>query len=152
MQAAMEVPFDLADLAPAREGIVEQVRCWGVPGDPSILALLVGEVVANAVEHGAPPITLSVDWDGERLRIEVRDSAPALPVQRQPELGDDGGRGIWLVDRNASAWGVERVATGKCVWFELRATPPEPLRRSSAAAPRGGPRRAARRRPPPGSG
>lgn len=115
----MAVPSDLADLAPARGAIVEQVLAWGAPVDPGVLALLVGEIVANAVEHGAPPIVASVDWDGSRVRVEVRDGGTAMPVQRHPALGDDAGRGIWLVDRNASAWGVEPEGAGKSVWFEL---------------------------------
>jgi anti-sigma regulatory factor (Ser/Thr protein kinase) len=124
VRAAMDVPSDLADLGPARGAIVEQVLSWGAPIDPAILALLVSEVVANAVEHGSPPIAVSVDWDGARLRVEVHDCAPAMPVRRQPDHDDDGGRGIWLVDRNASAWGVEQADGGKSVWFELRRSGP----------------------------
>ena len=124
MRAAMDVPSDLADLGTARWAIVDQVLSWGAPVDPAVLALLVSEVVANAVEHGSPPIVASLDWDGARLRVEVRDCALALPVRRQPGHDDDGGRGIWLVDRNASAWGVEQVDGGKSVWFELRGPGP----------------------------
>ena len=37
-----------------------------------------------------------------------------------PSAGDADGRGVWLVDRDATAWGVEARDRGKAVWFELR--------------------------------
>lgn len=117
--ATIDVSSDLADLAPARAAIVERVAGWAAPVDPDVLALLVGEVVANAVEHGAPPIQVCVDWDGSRVRVEVHDGGTALPVHHQPVAGDDGGRGIWLVDHEAGTWGVSEETSGKSVWFEL---------------------------------
>ncbi|MDQ3385810.1 MAG: ATP-binding protein [Actinomycetota bacterium] len=118
-RATIAVPSDLADLGSARGAIVEQVVGWAAPVDPDVLALLVGELVVNAVEHGAPPIEVSVEWDGSRVRVEVHDGAAALPVQQQPVAGDDGGRGIWLVEHGARTWGVSEDTSGKSVWFEL---------------------------------
>lgn len=113
---------DLAQLGPVRNAIVDHAVTWGVPVDRSVLALLVSEVLANAMEHGSPPIVAAVDWDDRRLRVEISDSSADAPVQRRPALSDAGGRGIWLVDHNASAWGVEWTPGGKSVWFELRAS------------------------------
>ena len=118
-RAVIDDPSHLADLAPARTAIVDHVRGWAAPVDPDVLALLVGEVVANAVEHGAPPIRVCVDWDGSRVRVEVHDGGAALPVQHQPGPGEDGGRGIWLVDHESGTWGVSEDTSGKSVWFEL---------------------------------
>ena len=118
-RAVVDVDSDLADLAPARAAVVDEVARWAAPVDPDVLALLVGEVVANAVEHGAPPIQVCVDWDGSRVRVEVHDGGAALPVQHEPTSGEDGGRGIWLVDHEAGTWGVSADASGKSVWFEL---------------------------------
>lgn len=119
-KTTMEVDADLRQLASARSGIVARVAAWDVPVDRGVLALLVSELVANAVEHGLPPIVASVEWDGSRVRVEVSDSSPELPIHHQPAPSDAGGRGIWLVDHSASAWGIERTARGKTVWFELR--------------------------------
>ena len=118
-RATIDVSPDLAGLGAARAAVVGQVVGRAAPVDPDVLALLVGEVVANAVEHGAPPIQACVAWDGSRVRVEVHDEAEALPVQRQPVAGDDGGRGIWLVEHEASTWGVSADPVGKAVWFEL---------------------------------
>lgn len=120
MREVVDVRCDLADLALARNAIVDRAISWGVPVDPNVLALLVGEVVANAMEHGRPPIVAIVDWDEHRLRVEVSDASAESPVRRTPSAGDADGRGIWLVDRDATAWGVEGRDHGKSVWFELR--------------------------------
>ena len=120
MRVAFEVGSELSALAVAREAVVRQASAWGAPVDIEVFGLLVNEVLANAIEHGAPPIGAAVELDADRLRAEVHDSSPAMPVQRRPSAGDLDGRGVWLVDRGASAWGVERLAIGKCVWFELR--------------------------------
>lgn len=120
MRTAMDISSDLAELAPVREAIVDRAAAWGATVDRHVLALLVTEVLANAMEHGAPPIAVSVDWDERRLRVEISDASHAQPVRRQPSLRDADGRGIWLVDHNASAWGVEQRSGGKTVWFELR--------------------------------
>lgn len=120
MRAAMDISSDLAELAPVREAVVDHAAAWGATVDRHVLALLVTEVLANAMEHGAPPIAVSVDWDERRLRVEISDASLAQPVRRRPSLRDADGRGIWLVDHNASAWGVEQLPGGKTVWFELR--------------------------------
>jgi hypothetical protein len=48
----------------------------------------------------------------------VRSGEPRVTSPRED---DEGGRGLWLVDRLASAWGTERGRRGKTVWFELPA-------------------------------
>lgn len=83
-------------------------------------ALLTSELVTNAFLHAHSDVTLTVNWDGSRLRVSVDDDSPLRPVRRQPELDSLGGRGVALVDSLASAWGVEqRDGSGKTVWFEL---------------------------------
>ena len=120
MRVAFEVGSELSALAVAREAVVRQASAWGAPVDIEVFRLLVNEVLANAIEHGAPPIGASVGLAAGGLRVEVHDSSLVMPIHRQPSAGDLDGRGVWLVDRVASAWGVERLAIGKFVWFELR--------------------------------
>jgi hypothetical protein len=38
-------------------------------------------------------------------------------VEANPD--DEGGRGLWLVDRLSESWGTSQADTGKSVWFEL---------------------------------
>ncbi|HLI00967.1 MAG TPA: ATP-binding protein [Acidimicrobiales bacterium] len=88
------------------------------PEDPRV-ALVVTELVTNAVRHAdaTPELTLR-SWDGT-VRIEVFDSGPGQPVLGSPEATATSGRGLTLVDAVADAWGVERAALGKVVWAEL---------------------------------
>lgn len=51
-----------------------------VRGDRIRLAQAVGNVVANAVEHGRGRIELSARELGDRVRIEVEDEGPGLPA------------------------------------------------------------------------
>ncbi|MFE9561515.1 ATP-binding protein [Streptomyces sp. NPDC006487] len=86
--------------------------------------LLVSEVVANACMHAGGPNSLLLRYTAERLRIEVTDASPALPVHRLPtDPARPGGHGLLIVRRLARAWGADPVDGGKCVWVEV-ATPP----------------------------
>jgi anti-sigma regulatory factor (Ser/Thr protein kinase) len=96
---------------------------WGYEAMRDDMALLVTELVTNAVLHGAPPITLRVECDGTRLRVSVtdRNSDPAYVRDAGPE--DESGRGMRLVQQLARAWGVIGRLDGKAVWFELAGAP-----------------------------
>lgn len=118
-RSVIRVSPDLSELAPVRHALVHRAAEWEAPVDRAVLALLISEVLANAIEHGDPPIDVVVSWSVGRLRVEVSDASSDVPVRRRPSLHDGSGRGIWLVDRNASAWGVEARTGGKTVWFEL---------------------------------
>lgn len=120
-RTGVDVVDDLAVLAAVRSSLVAEVVGWGTEVDMATLELLLSEMLTNAMEHGSPPIAVALDWDGDRLRAEISDGSPQVPVHRSPAPGDAGGRGVWLVARNATAWGVEPMPTGKSVWFELRA-------------------------------
>ncbi|MEU3876245.1 SpoIIE family protein phosphatase [Streptomyces sp. NPDC029704] len=80
--------------------------------------LLVSEVITNAVRYAERPITLRL-LRTDVLRCEVGDDVPQLPRLRQARPSDEGGRGLYLVNRMARRWGATRLSTGKVVWFEL---------------------------------
>ena len=93
---------------------------WGDAADT--VALLVSEVATNAVLHAyGQDIRVRVLDRGRRLRVEVVDGSPVLPVQRSAVAGSEDGRGIALVDSLALRWGVDGQAGGKVVWFEVGA-------------------------------
>ena len=87
--------------------------------------LLTSEVVTNAILHAASAPELVVRLADARVRVEVHDASPAVPVLHEPDPYDASGRGMTIVDRLARAWGVEHVPEGKRVWFEVtfRAAP-----------------------------
>jgi len=83
--------------------------------------LLASELVANAVLHGGAPLEVTVTVEGHRARVEVFDGSPRLPVRRNYSTMSGTGRGLVLVERLATRWGIDPTPTGKVVWFELDA-------------------------------
>lgn len=111
---------------------------WSMPGVAEDVALVVSELVTNAVAAstdadgrpqyaepggGLPVVHLRLRSDHVRIVVEVWDSSPQEPVVRQPEVDDENGRGLLLVEALSERWGCERVPgwPGKVVWAELRA-------------------------------
>jgi hypothetical protein len=82
-------------------------------------ALVVTELVANAVLHAGGPVQLLVTFAGTGLRLAVSDGSPAPPVERSYGTGASTGRGLALVSHIAQRWGVDRTDAGKTVWAEL---------------------------------
>ncbi|WP_037889211.1 SpoIIE family protein phosphatase [Streptomyces sp. NRRL S-87] len=91
---------------------------WGLEELSDSLELLVSEVVTNAVRYAERPVTLRL-LKTDILRCEVGDDSPQLPRQRRARDTDEGGRGLFLVNRMARRWGATRLSSGKVVWFEL---------------------------------
>jgi anti-sigma regulatory factor (Ser/Thr protein kinase) len=100
-------------------------------GVPSVmrhrLALLLSELVTNAIQHGGagPHETIQVRLasTAKRVRVEVFDPGPNGPGPRN-RLEPQGGYGLLLVDRLATGWGREKVpAGGSLAWFELELDP-----------------------------
>ncbi|WP_374120695.1 SpoIIE family protein phosphatase [Streptomyces sp. AN091965] len=94
---------------------------WGLTDLNDAVELLVSEVVTNAVRYATRPITLRL-LRTDVLRCEVGDDVPQLPRLRQARATDEGGRGLYLVNKLARRWGATRLSTGKVVWFELNQT------------------------------
>jgi serine phosphatase RsbU (regulator of sigma subunit) len=108
------------DSAPGRarrlaRGALER---WGLEELSDSVELLVSEVVTNAVRYASRPVSLRL-LRTDVLRCEVGDDVPQLPRLRQARATDEGGRGLYLVNRLARRWGATRLSTGKVVWFEL---------------------------------
>ncbi|MGW2189376.1 SpoIIE family protein phosphatase [Streptomyces sp. NPDC001719] len=91
---------------------------WGLDELSDSVELLVSEVITNAVRYAERPISLRL-LRTDVLRCEVGDDVPQLPRLRQARPSDEGGRGLYLVNRLARRWGATRLSTGKVVWFEM---------------------------------
>ncbi|MFE9019911.1 SpoIIE family protein phosphatase [Streptomyces sp. NPDC007808] len=108
------------DAAPSRARRLARraLARWGLEELTDSVELLVSEVVTNAVRYASRPVTLRL-LRTDVLRCEVGDDVPQLPRLRQARATDEGGRGLYLVNRLARRWGATRLSTGKVVWFEL---------------------------------
>jgi len=92
------------------------------------VALLVSELVTNAVSHADSAPQIVVQVTSSILRVEVHDDSPELPMPREPDVDRPGGRGLHLLTNSALEWGTERRPGGKSVWFHYALRP-------NAAAP-----------------
>ena len=81
--------------------------------------LLVSEVVTNAVKHGRAPVRLRIDCERTSVVVAVDDANPAFPRVRRADRRRHSGRGLVLLERLATEWGVRRIDGGKQVWFRV---------------------------------
>lgn len=119
------VPYSLGSVALVRRRLVDGLA-GRVPEDVvDDAALVVSELVANALRHGAPLSghSLQVGWDvsADGVRLSVADGGRG-PQGGIPDVGFDceGGRGLFLVDALSGSWGVQPLgAVGSRVWAEM---------------------------------
>jgi anti-sigma regulatory factor (Ser/Thr protein kinase) len=105
---------------------------WSHHGLADTLELVVSELVTNAVqasvdhdghpryttEHGLACIHLRLSTDRQAVLVEVWDENFRLPEPARPNLDDESGRGLMLVDALAARWGWDMPPSGrgKIVW------------------------------------
>ncbi|MER5362728.1 SpoIIE family protein phosphatase [Streptomyces sp. NPDC002785] len=94
---------------------------WRFPVELCDLGVLAaGELVANSLKHGTPPMRLGLRRTDRRLIIEVTDGDDHLPRRRRADPADESGRGISIVATIATSWGSRRTpGGGKAVWCEF---------------------------------
>ncbi|MEU6354629.1 ATP-binding protein [Streptomyces sp. NPDC047072] len=111
-------PADPSAVRAARTAVRDRLRDWNLDGLADIAALLVSELVTNALRHATGPIGVRLVLTGVLL-VEVSDPLPDPPRERQARPDDESGRGLQLVAHSARRWGTRPGVTGKTVWFEL---------------------------------
>ncbi|MFF2411584.1 SpoIIE family protein phosphatase [Streptomyces sp. NPDC058092] len=94
---------------------------WRFPVELCDLGVLAaGELVANSLKHGTPPMRLGLRRTDRRLIIEVTDGDDHMPRRRRADPADEAGRGISIVATIATSWGSRRTpGGGKAVWCEF---------------------------------
>ena len=113
------LPPRASSASAAREIVTGRCAAWGLESLCDDAALVVTELVANAVRHAGTDIELRVQQILGGLRLEVRDGS-TRPLRPRPALSsDEGGRGLMLVDALANRYGVAGEPEGKRVWVEL---------------------------------
>jgi anti-sigma regulatory factor (Ser/Thr protein kinase) len=107
-----------------------RTRLDGVVETPTLddVVLVVSELVTNAVRHGRGDIELQIDFDGARVRGNVRDEGKGFAENaRTQAAGQVGGNGLHIVEQVASGWGVHQASAR--VWFELPDSSPARMTR-----------------------
>jgi anti-sigma regulatory factor (Ser/Thr protein kinase) len=84
--------------------------------------LVVSELATNAVAHAGTPFLVSVARFGHLVVVEVTDHCPSVPRRVHADLYDTAGRGVSIVERVGSGWGVRSLpGSGKTVWVSFEA-------------------------------
>jgi anti-sigma regulatory factor (Ser/Thr protein kinase) len=73
-------------------------------------ALMVSELVTNALVHGVGTISLRIDAEAPTLRVEVSDEGN-VALAPSPTPGAHGGWGLRIIDQLADDWGVLEGST-----------------------------------------
>jgi anti-sigma regulatory factor (Ser/Thr protein kinase) len=127
---------DPGEVERARNLVGASMRRWGLPDDGGVAALLVSELVTNALRYGAQPMRMVARNTGDNLRIEVHDARGGEPPRLRRAAPDStNGRGMMIVDALAARWGWSEFGGEKQVWFELDLAPAAPAVEPAAEAP-----------------
>ncbi|WP_037574257.1 ATP-binding protein [Phaeacidiphilus oryzae] len=155
LQLLLSLPAVLSSVPYARTQLRRAVRLRCPDADPELLlqaALVVDELMANAVTHGsahalgaeAPSVTLGLSLiPVRRLRIAVRDQGGGWPLPLgapprrstapDPPLEREDGRGLMLVQEFAERWGTFPAGGGT----PHGCAPPAPESQDAALPDRG---------------
>ena len=109
--------------AAARQYVRDVLEYWrlALPGDGVIdrAELLADELVTNAALHART--SLRLELYGDLLHVAVHDASPRLLRLVPDDPHSEAGRGLRLVERLSTAWGVhQRPDGGIVVWCTLR--------------------------------
>lgn len=115
-----------ADPRTARRAVALTLAGWGLNDLAEDAELVVAEMAMNAVGHGGGIESITMEYDHDRLRIEVADANSRLPrVIRSTSVAQTetaGGRGLRIVEALSTNWGWRLRPPGKIVWAELAPT------------------------------
>lgn len=108
----------------AREFARATLRRWGAAERSEDIAIVVSELLTNALRHALPqpgharPIRLGLLQPGPCLLCAVTDPSGAAPIpQAPPEFLPETGRGLHIICALSDRWGYTTLSdTGKVVW------------------------------------
>jgi anti-sigma regulatory factor (Ser/Thr protein kinase) len=118
---------DPAEIAQIRHDVRAIAVTSGFVDRAGDVALTLDELLANAQEHGSPPVDVEA-WSDGRLIIEVFDRGvgfhqPDIWRKHPPEPSGSRGRGLWIVRQLADRVDVSSSPTGTRVRVEFTIDP-----------------------------
>ncbi|MFE4424503.1 SpoIIE family protein phosphatase [Streptomyces sp. NPDC056817] len=109
---------DTAAVAAARRWADRQLARWMLDELAYTTALVVSELVTNAMRYSTGPVELRLIKDDRTLICEVSDTSSATPHLRKAKPSDEGGRGLSIVAELTQHQGTRHTTSGKTVWTE----------------------------------
>jgi anti-sigma regulatory factor (Ser/Thr protein kinase) len=100
-----------AEVRRGREQARKALCGWGLGEHAELAALIVSELVTNAIRHGGGTVRVGMANAAGDLRVDVHDDGGGRPVRRQPFPDDEAGRGLALIDALIDVQGGERWVT-----------------------------------------
>jgi anti-sigma regulatory factor (Ser/Thr protein kinase) len=113
---------DLQAPSQARAFVATQLGSQPMPHGVQLddVLIVVGELVANAIQAGASSVDVDLEVLALRLDVVVSDDAEGWPTPRSAADHDVNGRGLKIVGRLSDEWAVAALKVGKSVtatWF-----------------------------------
>ena len=142
---AMRTPgTDTRSVGPARDFCLSTMRRWGVTDRGDDVAVVVSELLTNALRHAVPqasppggtppagarpggtpggagrsrwPVRLGLVQPGQFVLCAVADPSPRPPEPKDPDYLAESGRGLHVISALSDRWGwTVPTETGKVVW------------------------------------
>jgi anti-sigma regulatory factor (Ser/Thr protein kinase) len=107
----------------ARDVTRATLRGWGLSELGDDAALVVSELVTNAVRYALRPkscgegITLMLLRVARHVVLAVSDPSEQAPIPKEPDFISENGRGLYIVETYSNRWGWDPLESGgKAVW------------------------------------
>jgi anti-sigma regulatory factor (Ser/Thr protein kinase) len=123
---------DARSVRAGRDFAIATMHRWGAAERADDIAMVVSELLTNALRHALPdvgqarrsgPVRLGLLQPGSSVLCAVADPSPRIPVARHDEALCEGGRGLQVISALADTWDCTTPShAGKVVWalFSLK--------------------------------
>ena len=123
--ATRRLSADAGSVRAARDFTIVTLHRWGMAEPSQDIAIVVSELLTNAVRHALPgsgqtrlrrPIRLGLLQPGPYVLCAVADPSNAAPAPQMPGSLAETGRGLHIICALSDQWGYGPSDTGKVVW------------------------------------